>query len=88
MLNAASCIPQWQRSPGKVGSHYDPNSDLFVPGESNDVLTSSACWFAMLGFLGGLTVAFGPVAMFKLYLMPYWVSLMYTRAVLNIMHSF
>lgn len=24
----------WQRSPGKTGSHYDPKSDLFVPGEA------------------------------------------------------
>ena len=23
----------WSRSPGKVGSHYDPSSSLFVPAE-------------------------------------------------------
>lgn len=27
----------WNRSPGKQGSHYDPNSDLFQPGEANMV---------------------------------------------------
>ncbi len=27
----------WKRSPGKTGSHYDPECDLFTPGERNQV---------------------------------------------------
>lgn len=27
----------WKRSPGKVGSHYDPECDLFVEAERNQV---------------------------------------------------
>ena len=27
----------WNRSPGKQGSHYDPNCDLFAPNERNMV---------------------------------------------------
>ncbi len=26
---------RWKRSPGKQGSHYDPECDLFTPGERN-----------------------------------------------------
>ncbi len=32
----------WRRSPGKQGSHYDPNCDLFTPGEKNMVRHSWA----------------------------------------------
>lgn len=27
----------WKRSPGKEGSHYDPECDLFKPSEKNMV---------------------------------------------------
>ena len=27
----------WKRSPGKEGSHYDPECDLFTPAERNQV---------------------------------------------------
>eukprot|EP00798_Chlamydomonas_sp_ICE-L_P026954 gene26953-3826_t len=29
----------WKRTPGKTGSHYDPNSDLFVPSERKQFVT-------------------------------------------------
>lgn len=70
--NNAHCL-QWSRSPGKTGSHYDPKSDLFVPTEAKDVITSTTCWVAMLATLAALTVAVGPMWMFKLYFVPYWV---------------
>ena len=38
------------------------------------VLTSNACLFAMLGVLAACTYALGPLAMFNLYFMPYWVG--------------
>jgi fatty acid desaturase len=67
---------QWSRSPGKSGSHYDPKSDLFVPNEAKLVTTSTTCWVAMLATLAALTFAVGPLWMFKLYVVPYWVSFM------------
>lgn len=66
---------QWVRSPGKTGSHYDPNSDLFVPNERKDVITSTACWMAMAALLVGLSFVMGPIQLLKLYGIPYWVSL-------------
>lgn len=66
---------QWSRSPGKKGSHFDPNSNLFVPSERNDIITSTACWIAMVALLGCLSVAMGPLQLLKLYGIPYLVSL-------------
>ncbi|KAH9574736.1 hypothetical protein CY35_01G074600 [Sphagnum magellanicum] len=63
----------WSRSPGKRGSHFHPESDLFVPNEAKDVMTSTACWTAMLATLVALTFVVGPMWMLKLYVMPYWV---------------
>jgi len=65
---------QWNRSPGKQGSHYHPDSDLFLPKEKKDVLTSTACWTAMAALLVCLNFVMGPIQMLKLYGIPYWVS--------------
>ncbi|GFY93148.1 fatty acid desaturase 8 [Actinidia rufa] len=62
----------WSRSPGKTGSHFDPNSELFVPNEKKDVITSTLCWTAMAALLAGLSFAIGPIQMLKLYGVPYW----------------
>ncbi|KAJ9683846.1 hypothetical protein PVL29_016375 [Vitis rotundifolia] len=64
----------WGRSPGKTGSHFDPNSDLFIPNERKDVITSTVCWSAMAALLVCLSFVMGPVQMLKLYGIPYWVS--------------
>ncbi|CAM6088352.1 unnamed protein product [Calypogeia fissa] len=76
----------WGRSPGKKGSHFDPKSDLFVPSEKNDVITSTASWCAMLALLAGLTFAVGPMWMFKLYFMPYWINVMWLDVVTYLHH--
>lgn len=70
-------ISQWMRSPGKTGSHFDPNSDLFVPTEKKDVIISTACWTAMAALLVGLSFVVGPIQMLKLYGVPYWVISVY-----------
>ncbi|XP_022764989.1 omega-3 fatty acid desaturase, chloroplastic-like isoform X2 [Durio zibethinus] len=62
----------WGRSPGKKGSHFHPDSDLFVPNERKDVITSTACWTAMVGLLAYLSFAMGPIQLLKLYGIPYW----------------
>ena len=71
MLN--SCHVQFLRTPGKTGSHFDPNSDIFLPNEKKGVLTSTASLLAMIGALAGLTFAMGPLKMLKLYAIPYVV---------------
>ncbi|KAJ4979862.1 hypothetical protein NE237_010642 [Protea cynaroides] len=76
----------WNRSPGKVGSHFDPNSDLFLPSERKDVLTSTFCWWTMLALLGGLCLVFGPVQIIKLYGVPYWIFVMWLDLVTYLHH--
>ncbi|KAH1256609.1 Omega-3 fatty acid desaturase, chloroplastic [Glycine max] len=61
----------WSRSPGKTGSHFNPDSDLFVPSERKDVITSTICWTAMAALLVGLGFVMGPVQLLKLYGIPY-----------------
>lgn len=65
---------QWGRSPGKKGSHFHPNSDLFTPNEKKDVITSTLCWTTMVAVLVGLSFVMGPVQLLKLYGVPYTVS--------------
>lgn len=76
----------WVRSPGKKGSHYNPDSDLFVPNEKKDVLTSTACWSAMVALLAGLTWTLGPIQMIKLYFIPYMLFVMWLDAVTYLHH--
>lgn len=66
-------LVQWSRSPGKSGSHFDPNSDLFVPSERKDVITSTVCWTAMIALLGAMAFVMGPIQLLKLYGFPYLV---------------
>ncbi|KAE8712031.1 Omega-3 fatty acid desaturase [Hibiscus syriacus] len=62
----------WGRSPGKKGSHFHPDSDLFDTNERKDIITSTACWAAMVGLLVYLYFAMGPIQLLKLYSTPYW----------------
>ncbi|XP_072075967.1 omega-3 fatty acid desaturase, chloroplastic isoform X2 [Arachis hypogaea] len=63
----------WSRSPGKTGSHFHPDSDLFVSNERKDVITSTICWAAMASLLVGLGFVMGPIQLLKLYGIPYVV---------------
>uniref|UniRef100_A0ACD5X0H3 Uncharacterized protein n=1 Tax=Avena sativa TaxID=4498 RepID=A0ACD5X0H3_AVESA len=74
------------RTPGKKGSHFDPNSDVFLPNEKKDVLTSTASWLAMIGVLAGLTFAMGPLKMLKLYAIPYVIFVMWLDFVTYLHH--
>lgn len=76
----------WSRSPGKTGSHYDPNCDLFKPSERNQILTSNAFMLGMVAVLAACTVALGPLAMFKLYFVPYWVGVVWLDVVTYLHH--
>ncbi|VAI06765.1 unnamed protein product [Triticum turgidum subsp. durum] len=74
------------RSPGKEGSHFNPNSDLFQPNEKKDVLTSTASWLAMIGVLAGLSFVMGPLKMLKLYAVPYVIFVMWLDFVTYLHH--
>ncbi|KAF8395119.1 hypothetical protein HHK36_019060 [Tetracentron sinense] len=63
---------QWTRSPGKTGSHFDTNSDLFGLNEKKDVIISTTYWKAMAVLLVGIIFVMGPMQMLKLYGVPYW----------------
>eukprot|EP00199_Chlamydomonas_sp_CCMP681_P002454 CAMPEP_0119105700 /NCGR_PEP_ID=MMETSP1180-20130426/3595_1 /TAXON_ID=3052 ORGANISM="Chlamydomonas cf sp, Strain CCMP681" /NCGR_SAMPLE_ID=MMETSP1180 /ASSEMBLY_ACC=CAM_ASM_000741 /LENGTH=417 /DNA_ID=CAMNT_0007090825 /DNA_START=69 /DNA_END=1322 /DNA_ORIENTATION=+ len=76
----------WQRSPGKVGSHYDPACNLFTPQEKPLVETSNAFMLGMLAILAAGTVALGPAAMFGLYVVPYWVNVVWLDVVTYLHH--
>ncbi|XP_043722826.1 omega-3 fatty acid desaturase, chloroplastic-like isoform X1 [Telopea speciosissima] len=76
----------WSRSPGKEGSHVNPDSDLFAPNERKDVLTSTLRWSAMVALLVGLCFVFGPVQMLKLYGFPYWIFVMWLDFVTYLHH--
>ncbi|KAL9140913.1 hypothetical protein ABFS82_14G068900 [Erythranthe guttata] len=76
----------WYRSPGKSGSHFDPNSTLFKPSERKMVMTSTTCWFAMLGFLLCASFFVGPLLVFKLYGIPYLIFVAWLDAVTYLHH--
>eukprot|EP01018_Ginkgo_biloba_P015791 Gb_20040 [translate_table: standard] len=76
----------WGRSPGKKGSHFNPKSDLFVPNEKKDVISSTVCWSAMVSLLVGLTFLMGPAWILKLYVVPYWIFVMWLDLVTYLHH--
>jgi omega-3 fatty acid desaturase (delta-15 desaturase) len=76
----------WKRSPGKEGSHYDPNCDLFTPGERNDILTSNAYLIGMLAILAAVGFTLGPAMLFKLYIVPYILNVVWLDVVTYLHH--
>eukprot|EP00798_Chlamydomonas_sp_ICE-L_P013683 gene13683-19572_t len=76
----------WKRTPGKTGSHYDPNSDLFVPSERKQVLTSDAFMLGFVGILAAATYMLGFPAMMNLYVVPYFVFVFWLDAVTYLHH--
>lgn len=76
----------WKRTPGKTGSHYDPECDLFTPNEAQLVHTSNRFLQGMLAVLAGCTLWLGPMAMLKLYVMPYWFNVMWLMLVTYLHH--
>lgn len=76
----------FKRSPGKTGSHFDPECDLFTPAERNQVLTSDAFLVGMLAILAACTYKLGVPAMFNLYFVPYWVFILWLDVVTYLHH--
>ncbi|XP_052187898.1 omega-3 fatty acid desaturase, endoplasmic reticulum-like [Diospyros lotus] len=76
----------WTRGPGKEGSHFNPNSDLFLPGERTYVLTSTICWSAMVAFLLCLSMVIGTAQVLKIYGVPYLIFVMWLDFVTYLHH--
>ncbi|KAF6147024.1 hypothetical protein GIB67_036743 [Kingdonia uniflora] len=76
----------WYRSPGKKGSHFHPDSDLFTPAERVDVITSTLCWTAMLVLLVISSFVVGPINVIKFYGVPYWIFVMWLDFVTYLHH--
>lgn len=74
------------REPGKKGSHFHPESDLFTSTEKLDVVTSTICWCAMVALLATLCFIFGPTPVLKLYGVPYLVFVMWIDLVTYLHH--
>eukprot|EP01018_Ginkgo_biloba_P039733 Gb_32148 [translate_table: standard] len=72
---------QWYRGLGKEGSHFDPNSDLFVLSEREDVLRTTLCCSLMVSLLLGLAIVMGPMWILKLYDVPYWTFVIWLNLV-------
>lgn len=77
----------FRRTPDREGSHFLPSSPLFRPSEKWDVLTSTALWVLMVGFLGGLTYQFGWLFLVKYYLVPYVIFVMWLALVTFLHHT-
>jgi len=73
-------------SPGHEGSHFDPDSKLFVPSERKMVNTTNAFLIGWLGVLAACTFKLGIPAMLGLYFMPYAVFVMWLDAVTYLHH--
>ncbi|KAK8601677.1 hypothetical protein V6N13_058638 [Hibiscus sabdariffa] len=76
----------WHRSPGKTGSHFNPYSSLFSPQDRKHVMTSTACWIAMVGFLVYLSFVIGSAMTFKLYGVPYLIFVVWLDLVTYLHH--
>ncbi|KAJ8448321.1 hypothetical protein Cgig2_021949 [Carnegiea gigantea] len=85
-LQAVVVNEQAWREPGKKGSHFHPESDLFTPSEKLDVVTSTICWCAMVALLATLCFIFGPTPVLKLYGVPYLVFIMWLGLVTYLNH--
>ncbi|KAK1426847.1 hypothetical protein QVD17_15527 [Tagetes erecta] len=76
----------WKRSPGKSGSHFNPYSDMFSPNERHYIVTSTLCWTLMVANLIYLSIVIGPTLLFKLYIIPYLIFVMWLDFVTYLHH--
>lgn len=67
-------------------SHFDPNHRLYNEGERNQILTSAACYFAMVAGLCALAATFGPMWVVKLYVIPYFINVAWLDVVTYLHH--
>lgn len=77
----------FKRSPGKQGSHFNPNSLLFNSSEKWYVITSTIFWTLMMIFLVFLTYQWGFIWLLKYYLGPYVVFVIWLDLVTYLHHT-
>jgi omega-3 fatty acid desaturase (delta-15 desaturase) len=77
----------FRRSTDRKGSHFHPASALFRPSEKWDVLTSTALWLLMIGFLGELAYVYGWLFLVQYYLVPYLVFVVWLDLVTFLHHT-
>ncbi|KAK4407787.1 Acyl-lipid omega-3 desaturase (cytochrome), endoplasmic reticulum [Sesamum angolense] len=71
---------------GKSGSHFNPYSALFRADERKLVMTSTICWAAMVAFLLCVSTIIGPLALLKVYGVPYLIFVMWLDTVTYLHH--
>ncbi|TAE56712.1 MAG: fatty acid desaturase [Nostocales cyanobacterium] len=86
-LPLAYPIYLFQRTPGKGGSHFNPNSSLFKPSEKWDIITSTTLWICMVGLLGFLTYQWGWMWLLKYYAVPYVIFVIWLDLVTYLHHT-
>ncbi len=78
----------FKHSPGRgEASHFLPSSPLFRESEKWDIITSTTWICAMVGLLGFLTYQWGGMWLFKYYLMPYIVFVVWLDLVTYLHHT-
>ncbi len=77
----------FMRSPGRKGSHFNPQSPLFKPSERQNVRTSTTWWIAMVVLLAVATLTFGVMPVVKLYVVPYVIFVIWLDLVTFLHHS-
>lgn len=87
LLLLAYPIYLFKRSPGRKGSHFLPSSNLFRPSEKWDVLTSTGLIILMVAGLAWFGFQFGLVSLFKYYVMPYLVFVVWLDLVTYLHHT-
>jgi omega-3 fatty acid desaturase (delta-15 desaturase) len=87
LLLLAYPVYLFKRSPGRKGSHFLPSSDLFRESEKWDVITSTIWWSAMVTGLVIFGFQFGFVSLFKFYLVPYVIFVIWLDLVTYLHHT-
>jgi omega-3 fatty acid desaturase (delta-15 desaturase) len=78
----------FRRSPEREGgSHFHPNSPLFRPSESDNIVTSTIWWTQMVLMLAAGTYLWGGMWLVKFYLMPYIIFVIWLDLVTFLHHT-
>eukprot|EP00898_Chlorokybus_atmophyticus_P005317 jgi/Chlat1/5787/Chrsp387S09019 len=70
----------------QAGSHFDPHCKLFAKNERNDIIESRNWVIGMGVILAALAFLEGPAMLFKTYIVPYWINVIWLDAVTYLHH--
>uniref|UniRef100_A0A0G4GNS3 Fatty acid desaturase domain-containing protein n=1 Tax=Chromera velia CCMP2878 TaxID=1169474 RepID=A0A0G4GNS3_9ALVE len=78
----------FRRTPGREScSHLDPQGSLFADRERNLIATSRNWYCGMIALLGALGLAFGPLWLLKMYIIPYIIGTAWLVIVTYLHHT-